>query len=349
MVLLLVLQALHLACCEGHLHAVESLLKAQANVHFQDRFTGTALEDSVRHHFNNRTSPQIQELLRKHGASLEHKMQEYAAKMCLYASQGMLDNIKILVENGIAVNVGDYDSRTPLHLAASTGWTSVVEYLVRREEIEINQTDRFGSTALDDAMRHGKKSVAAMLEEFGGLSKDNPKFQSVKAAMRDVEEEHKEKLALKEKISVLVQNSPETTALRWVRDVLQHKITSSSNEIEPLVRRIIWVVRGLQSRATMEDGHFVISCSEAMCERAISLCDELKAALGSTRSSLLEEDNSLGPIHCKLWNSYNQTYKTRAEEMKRILSKFAKVARVIRKTAKEITKALRRAVQNSSH
>ncbi|EKX38334.1 hypothetical protein GUITHDRAFT_61596, partial [Guillardia theta CCMP2712] len=122
--------ALHLACCEGHLHAVESLLKAQANVHCQDRFTGTALEDSVRHHFNNRTSTQIQELLRKHGASLEHKMQEYAAKMCFYASQGMLDNIKILVENGIAVNVGDYDSRTPLHLAASTGWTSVVEYLV---------------------------------------------------------------------------------------------------------------------------------------------------------------------------------------------------------------------------
>ncbi|EKX34968.1 hypothetical protein GUITHDRAFT_80170, partial [Guillardia theta CCMP2712] len=101
--------ALHLAACEGHVELVEFLLSRQANVEAQDRFMGTPLEDAVRHHFDIRAAAQVQVVLREHGASLQRKMEEYAAKMCSFASKNMVVNIKVLVENGIEVNTGDYD------------------------------------------------------------------------------------------------------------------------------------------------------------------------------------------------------------------------------------------------
>ena len=48
------------------------------------------------------------------------------------------------------VNVGDYDRRTPLHLAASAGHLSIVQYLVENG-VDINPRDRWGSTPLNDA------------------------------------------------------------------------------------------------------------------------------------------------------------------------------------------------------
>ena len=42
--------ALHLAACEGHTEIVDYLLLANANPNARDRFGGTALHDSIRHH-----------------------------------------------------------------------------------------------------------------------------------------------------------------------------------------------------------------------------------------------------------------------------------------------------------
>jgi ankyrin repeat protein len=41
---------LHLAACEGHGDIVDYLLMANANPNARDRFGGTALHDSIRHH-----------------------------------------------------------------------------------------------------------------------------------------------------------------------------------------------------------------------------------------------------------------------------------------------------------
>lgn len=41
-------QALHLAASAGHLHVVEHLLGRNVDVHFKDRWGGTALDDAMR-------------------------------------------------------------------------------------------------------------------------------------------------------------------------------------------------------------------------------------------------------------------------------------------------------------
>ena len=48
---------------------------------------------------------------------------------------------------------GDYDDRTCLHLAASCGKISVVQYLIEVDGLNMDPIDRFGGTPLDDAYR----------------------------------------------------------------------------------------------------------------------------------------------------------------------------------------------------
>jgi glutaminase len=49
---------------------------------------------------------------------------------------------------------GNYDGRTALHLAASEGHLSIVQYLIESGcFIDIIPKDRWGNTPLDDAIR----------------------------------------------------------------------------------------------------------------------------------------------------------------------------------------------------
>jgi len=74
--------------------------------------------DAVRHSFDVRNAKQVQALLRTHGADLSSSTNNYTAKMNEYAHLGDIDGIRILAENKVDVSLGNYDRRTPLHLAA---------------------------------------------------------------------------------------------------------------------------------------------------------------------------------------------------------------------------------------
>ena len=110
--------ALMTASCEGHIPVVTYLLENGADIDAKDRFGGTALADAVRHSFDVRNAKQVQALLRTHGADLTFSTNDYTAKMNEYAHTGDIDRIRILVENKVDVSLGNYDRRTPLHLAA---------------------------------------------------------------------------------------------------------------------------------------------------------------------------------------------------------------------------------------
>ena len=43
---------------------------------------------------------------------------------------------------GLDLNKGDYDNRTPLHLAASQGRVEVIEFLLAEAKVEIDRPDR---------------------------------------------------------------------------------------------------------------------------------------------------------------------------------------------------------------
>ena len=60
--------------------------------------------------------------------------------------------------------MGDYDKRTPLHLAASNGCLDAARFLVDDCQAELNAADRWGNGPLDDALRHEHGAVAKYLE-----------------------------------------------------------------------------------------------------------------------------------------------------------------------------------------
>ncbi len=61
----------------------------------------------------------------------------------------------------------DYDKRTCLHLAASEGNLSIVKCLLNHR-VDVNFKDRWGGTALRDAVREGHRHVATLLFDHGG-------------------------------------------------------------------------------------------------------------------------------------------------------------------------------------
>lgn len=83
------------------------------------------------------------------------------------ASRGDLTAITQYQIRGVDLNAGDYDKRTPLHLAAAGGHKNVVSFLIEHG-VDVNVTDRWGCTPLNDAEQQGHHAAAAILKEAGG-------------------------------------------------------------------------------------------------------------------------------------------------------------------------------------
>jgi len=64
----------------------------------------------------------------------------------------------------VTLKGGDYDGRTPLHLASCNGLPKVVAYLLG-VGVEVNPKDRWGATPLDDSP---SDLISKILLKFGG-------------------------------------------------------------------------------------------------------------------------------------------------------------------------------------
>lgn len=84
--------------------------------------------------------------------------------LCAAAARGDLSELRRLVARGADVSRGDYDGRTPLHLAASEGQEEIARMLLALG-CERQPKDRWGNTPLDDAIREGRDSIVALLSE----------------------------------------------------------------------------------------------------------------------------------------------------------------------------------------
>ena len=67
-----------------------------------------------------------------------------ASELCNATAAGDLEQVRALVQAGTDPNVGDYDRRTALHLAASEGLLEVATYLIDEAGADPSPTDRFG-------------------------------------------------------------------------------------------------------------------------------------------------------------------------------------------------------------
>ncbi|MDC0857675.1 glutaminase A [Rickettsiales bacterium] len=86
------------------------------------------------------------------------------------SSHGDVDEIRRLIALGIDVNTGDYDHRTPLHLAASEGHIEAVQLLLDKGA-SITVKDRWNQTPLDDAKTNKRKDIVELFSKLNTASK----------------------------------------------------------------------------------------------------------------------------------------------------------------------------------
>lgn len=78
------------------------------------------------------------------------------------ASRGDVDLLRMLLNDGIDVNLYDYDKRTPLMVAASEGHEDVVKVLLEYGA-NVRSRDRWGSTAFSEAERFGHHGIMMLI------------------------------------------------------------------------------------------------------------------------------------------------------------------------------------------
>jgi class 3 adenylate cyclase len=93
-------------------------------------------------------------------------MREMEVKLFYLAASGDLIGSYRMVENGVSVNVLDYNNRSPLHLACERGHLQVVEFLIE-SKAEINCQDNFGETPSSLAAARNHTSIELFLQQAG--------------------------------------------------------------------------------------------------------------------------------------------------------------------------------------
>ncbi|KAJ1629894.1 ankyrin repeat-containing domain protein [Pavlovales sp. CCMP2436] len=80
--------------------------------------------------------------------------------------QGDLEALKTLMAADLDLNAGDYDSRRPIHLAACMGNIVAIQML-SAARADVNVKDRYGHTALHEALVHKQADAATLLISVG--------------------------------------------------------------------------------------------------------------------------------------------------------------------------------------
>lgn len=84
-------------------------------------------------------------------------------ELCLASAHGDISYIQSLIAKGCDINQGDYDLRTPLHLAVCERKYEAVRYLTLRGA-KIDAKDRWGNSPLDEAKKLKDKKLIMSLD-----------------------------------------------------------------------------------------------------------------------------------------------------------------------------------------
>ncbi|KAF0689069.1 Aste57867_19450 [Aphanomyces stellatus] len=96
--------------------------------------------------------------------------------LCWAAGTGNVDMLRQLLDDGVDVNLADYDQRTPLHIAASDGKADIVEMLLRAGA-NVYKKDRWGVTPLDCAKDAAIVTLMAQHVRANLLGESNATFR----------------------------------------------------------------------------------------------------------------------------------------------------------------------------
>ncbi len=149
---------LHLAAAEGKVEAIKVLLSYEGprhTINFMDRWRQSPMQEAVLNkHY------EVVKLLRESGATIMDD--GLAFKLCTAAAEGNVLLLQQYEATGCNLDVGDYDGRTPLHLAACNGHLEIVKYLLS-QGVRPAPFDRFGRTPRDDAVKYSHVDISETL------------------------------------------------------------------------------------------------------------------------------------------------------------------------------------------
>ncbi|KAM6972956.1 glutaminase liver isoform, mitochondrial [Aplochiton taeniatus] len=84
----------------------------------------------------------------------------------LAAYKGDVLSLRRYFLSGVNVNAVDYDGRSALHVAAAKGREEVIRFLVENTGACYSLRDRWGNTALQEAMRHSHGPAVQLLKKY---------------------------------------------------------------------------------------------------------------------------------------------------------------------------------------
>jgi ankyrin repeat protein len=146
---------LHCACETGNLPIIEVLIEGGADPNaltFDPEREGMC-PLYIAYIFGHR------HILKRLG-QLGAKMNGQISELHLAVLFSELDNIDAIMERETTdVNAGDYDNKTPLHVAAKHGLFSIASRLLQSDVCSVNVSDRKGRTPLDFVVEHRIKHV----------------------------------------------------------------------------------------------------------------------------------------------------------------------------------------------
>eukprot|EP01129_Flabellula_baltica_P000433 TRINITY_DN10446_c0_g1_i1.p1 TRINITY_DN10446_c0_g1~~TRINITY_DN10446_c0_g1_i1.p1 ORF type:complete len:381 (-),score=77.34 TRINITY_DN10446_c0_g1_i1:151-1293(-) len=139
--------AVHLAASHNQLEVLQFLVEKGANILVKDRWGEIPLLDSLRFK-NSETSKYLGSL----GSVIKDSEIELGILMCDAVSKNDEELLEIMIDAGVSPNVFDYNGRTPLHIAASSGNFKMTKYLVENGA-DPHPVDRNGNTPLSQAKK----------------------------------------------------------------------------------------------------------------------------------------------------------------------------------------------------
>jgi ankyrin repeat protein len=167
---------IHLAVKEGQAEVTRTLLDKGARVDLCDSWGNTPLHDAL-----NTNQLKVAEWLVAKGACLSSN--NFVAIMD--AAQHEPQRLKLLVlRAGVDANSCDYDRRSVLHVAVASKHLAAVQHLLT-VGANVNVTDRWGGTPMDDAVQVDDVILFNLLKTYG--AKSSPSFQK-RAIMRAAQE-----------------------------------------------------------------------------------------------------------------------------------------------------------------
>ena len=181
---------LHVAASEGSLAVVHCLIQRGAEVNALDRFGHTPLDDALKHGDPD-VIHALQEAHAVHSDTYERELhvspeaaiaaqllveaasEEARVALLLFAaSRDDVERCRMLLDSGVLPSAMDYDRRSALHVAASDAAVAVVRLLVQRRA-DVNATDRWHRTPLDDAVTSGARESVITLERAGAVHSES--------------------------------------------------------------------------------------------------------------------------------------------------------------------------------